>query len=429
MDGNYRAPQAASPLDMSAFKSSSMIKELLASIVLRIGKSRWFMSLMRRFFPILRWPGKDVFFVFRADDVAEVLSRDHVFEVSVTGERVKKVDNGRNFLLGLPDDARCPVQGHASEVEHGYRDYQKLVMHAFRIEDVSQRVVPIAEDHVRGVLDRQTHEIDAIADLVTGVPIAICCEYIGVPIADPVEFSHWTFAISRYLFDPSDGKAFEAVAIEGSQRLNAAIDDAMLRAVPNNPRPTVLERLMASEVPRDKIRVIVSGMIIGFVPTSTMAGAHILEQLLDRPEFLARARQAAEQGDLDLLKRCLFEAMRFDPLDREPLRTCTCDCAIAAGTSRERALKKGDRVIVVTRSAMMDPARVPDPGVFDAARPQSQSMVFGYGLHRCIGAPLAEAQITHTFRALVQKQSLRRSYGPGKQQLGPFATNLNVSYD
>src|SRR5262249_37498045 len=154
--------------------------------------------------------------------------------------------------------------------------------------------------------------------------------------------------------------------------------------------------------------VIVAGMIIGFVPTCTMAGAHMLEQLLDQDEFRERARIAALAGDLESFKRCLFEAMRFHPLDREPLRVCTRDYTLANGTGRAHTVKQGQRVLPLTRSAMMDARRFPQPRVFDPERPQYDSMLFGYGLHRCIGAPLAEVQVVHSFRALLEKPNLRR---------------------
>ena len=64
------------------------------------------------------------------------------------------------------------------------------------------------------------------------------------------------------------------------------------------------------------------GMIDGFVPTNTMACGHILEMLLRKPVFMAHAQAAASADDDALLKRCLFEAMRFKPLNPGPFRSC-----------------------------------------------------------------------------------------------------------
>ena len=80
------------------------------------------------------------------------------------------------------------------------------------------------------------------------------------------------------------------------------------------------------------IRAILIGMIDGFVPTNTMAGGHILEMLLRKPVFMARAQAAASADDDALLKRCLFEAMRFKPLNPGPFRSCAEDYTIASST-------------------------------------------------------------------------------------------------
>jgi cytochrome P450 len=80
---------------------------------------------------------------------------------------------------------------------------------------------------------------------------------------------------------------------------------------------------------------------------------------------------------------------------------------------------------------MFDPRRVPKPKAFDPDRSSSDYMLFGFGLHWCIGARLAEAQITQTFKPLLQREGLRRESGKaGKlQRLGPFPEHLWVRYE
>jgi cytochrome P450 len=178
------------------------------------------------------------------------------------------------------------------------------------------------------------------------------------------------------------------------------------------------------------IRAILSGMITGFVPTNTMAAGHMLEILLRRKDFMEEARSAALAGDDDLLKRVLFEAMRFKPLNPGPFRVCIKDYTIARGTKRAKTIRAGMNVIAGTQSAMFDPRRVKHPRRFDPHRPQSDYMLFGQGLHWCLGAHLAEAQITQTFKALLVKDGLRRaSGGAGRlQRLGPFPAHLAVTF-
>jgi cytochrome P450 len=182
---------------------------------------------------------------------------------------------------------------------------------------------------------------------------------------------------------------------------------------------------------RDVMRAFMMGMITGFVPTNIVSAGHIVETLLDRVDFLVAARDAAASGDDDLLSRCLFEAMRFRPLNPGQWRVCLRDCTLARGTSRERRLSKGTHVLASTQSAMFDPRHVRNPRRFDPLRAASDSLLFGYGLHWCVGRFLADAQITQTLKALVGRTNLRRAKGPAGtlRKLALFPEHLHVEFD
>ncbi len=123
--------------------------------------------------------------------------------------------------------------------------------------------------------------------------------------------------------------------------------------------------------------------------------------------------------------------MRFKPLLREPFRICTEDYTLGEGGAHAKRIKRGTRVLPVTRSAMFDPRHVQRPRAFDPDRPPHHFMLFGHGLHRCIGAAIAEAQITHTFKPLLQQRNLRREGGErGKlSRSGPFPRRLYVQFE
>jgi cytochrome P450 len=150
---------------------------------------------------------------------------------------------------------------------------------------------------------------------------------------------------------------------------------------------TTLARLVAvhrkspESLPKREIRSVLIGMITGFVPTNTMAGGHILEMLLDRPEMLKRAQQAAETGDDDRLMRCLFEALRFADQSRT-LPYLWENYRIAADTPHAAAMQE-PKVLAMTSSAMFDSRRVLRPFKFDPGRPASNYMHFGFGMHWC----------------------------------------------
>jgi cytochrome P450 len=387
----------------------------------------WAFRFLRRFWPILHVPFTTWWLVTRFDDVQEVLAHDKIFEVPF-GPKVKELDGGPNFLLGMTAD-------------DDYWRYQKQVMEAFRLDDVETIVAPQALEFAGEIIEQSSGRLDAVQDFITCVPMMLCESYYGIPITDDikVQFAQWTLAMSTYMFaDPTNKPGYRRVAVAGGERLRPVIDRAIAgaRAAPTG-QDTVLERLLemqargAPGLSDEVLRAFLIGMITGFVPTNTIAAGHMLEMLLRRRDFMAPARAAARAGDDELLQRCLFEVMRFKPLNPGPFRRCTADYTIASGAWYAKRIGRGANLLVSTQSAMFDERRVNNPREFNADRPPSHYMLFGYGLHWCVGAFIATAQITQTLKALLLKDNLRPADGPDGQLrlLGPFPEHLVVEFD
>jgi len=180
-----------------------------------------------------------------------------------------------------------------------------------------------------------------------------------------------------------------------------------------------------------EVRSILIGMIVGFVPTNTMAGGQILERLLCKRDELQQAVRAAAAGDDDLLMRTLFEALRYMPINLGPFRICALDHRLAADSREAATIKKGTKVLAMTSSAMFDSRRVMQPFRFDPSRPATNHMHFGFGMHWCLGAMIARAQITQTFKVLLRGGGIERAGWPrGKLGLwGLFPDRIEVVLD
>jgi cytochrome P450 len=394
----------------------------------------WLFWLLREFWPIPQLWGWA--FVTRYDDVAEVLENDVVFHVPF-GDKIRKLNDhpgaGPNFLLGM-------------QRGNDYWACQRQVMQAFHRDDVAKIVAPLAAKISNKIvadaekINDQTMGLDAIEGLITRVPILICRDYYGLDIwqQEETDFGRWLIAMSLYTFgNPLDNPSYERAAIAAGVRVRKIVNRSIQRAREHSRIPrTVLDRLLAMQRTdrslTDKvIGAYLIGMITGFVPTNTMAAGHMLVMLFRRPKFMAAAKDAALAGDDKRLARCLFEAMRFMPLNPGPFRICAEDYTVAAGTARQTTIKKGTKLLAGTESAMFDNRRVVRPRSFNPDRPQTDYMLFGHGLHWCVGAYIAEAQITQTFKALLVQTQLRPADGRnGKlKKLGPFPWHLSVKYD
>jgi cytochrome P450 len=379
-------------------------------------------AFFRRFFPIATF--RNWAFISRYDDVVDVLKRQDVFMVPF-GPKIEVLNGGPNFLLGMKD-------GKSYEALHS------VVANTFPLSDNQIYVAPIASEEAQALVDRSGGRLDAIEDLVTRVPTRLCERYYGVQVPDEVRFAHITITMSTFMFgDPTDDPVLRQEALKAGDELRPIIDAAIAAARASSGKDTIVARLlMATDakgkpVPDKTVRAILIGMITGFVPTNTMAAGHMVEMLLRRPDMLRAAQAAAHADDDELLKRCLWEAFRFMPLNPGPFRICVEDAVVAPNTPRAKTIKKGTKMLVGTHPAMFDPRRIKHPNRFDPSRPSRDNLTFGYGLHWCIGAPLAEAQITHTLKPLLLQRNLRRASGAAGRMVldGPFPKNLVVEFD
>jgi cytochrome P450 len=380
-------------------------------------------GFLRVFWPIPRLFGWAI--VTRHSDVEEVLGRSDVFKVPFGDEMARLNDGalpGTPFILGIDD-----LQAHDAQL--------KLVMAAFPRLDVAKRItIPARDDAVNIVAAAApTHQIDAIQALVIRIPINICVQYYGVPVTDPTRFSAAAMGVSGHLFGlpPIVRKA----DIDRDADYIRSVVDAAIAGAIDNPggNSTVTEGLAAlikqGDLSPAQARAFLMGMIIGFVPTNTMAGGNILDMLLSRPSFLAAARSAAEAGDDELLAHCLFEALRFRPINPGPFRVCAKDHIIAAGTRRSKRIKAGTKVLASTMSAMFDSDVVENPFHFVPGRSVSGLMNFGFGMHWCVGACIAQAQLTQTTKALLLRPNFARRPGAAGRlkRVGGFPTSMVVT--
>jgi cytochrome P450 len=385
----------------------------------------WWMGFFRRFWPIIRVPFLGLVIVFRDEHVREVLAHNREFPVP-WGRRMVEVTGKKNFVLGMRDGPEYR------------RNYQQLAK-AFRREDVARYVVPQAAKASTDILRGKRH-IDAVRDLIWSVPSQLCEDYYGIEIPDKLRLAEWTVAMSSYLFgSPSENISTSGkdLALTAADCFRNLIRGAIQNTRQGHPRGVVLPRLIKMQesdpqLTDDVLEAHLFGMVTGFIPTDLLAGGNMLDTLLRKGDFMAEARAAVLNDDDDRLWCCLQETLRFRHFNLGPFRICgPGGYTLAAGTRRARHLAPGTPVLASTQSAMFDSRQVARPTCFDPKRAAEDYLIFGYGEHWCLGAFIAIAQITQTFKALLRKPGLRRA--PGRagnlQTITIYPAHLTVEFD
>jgi cytochrome P450 len=117
-----------------------------------------------------------------------------------------------------------------------------------------------------------------------------------------------------------------------------------------------------------------------------------IELLRQRPELAANAAQ---------------ELMRFDSAVQFTTRIALTDIEFHG-----RSIERGQSVTLVLGAGNRDPQRYPEPDRLDITRKAADHLSFGHGIHYCLGASLALAEIEIAVAALVRRFTDLRLAGP-----------------
>jgi cytochrome P450 len=187
---------------------------------------------------------------------------------------------------------------------------------------------------------------------------------------------------------------------------------------------TVIRHLRQNGASKRQVVGQMFGMVLGFIPTNVLAGGNMLETLLRNPGFLERTQMAVDAGDDELLWRCIREALRFRNINPAMWRECPKGYTFSDG---RKIPPHTQRVFISAQTAMFDGARVQRAQVFDPDRPDEDYMIFGVGQHWCIGAYIAKAQLTQTFKVLVDRGLQADNDAVTARFSGIFPMSLEVS--
>jgi hypothetical protein len=146
-----------------------------------------------------------------------------------------------------------------------------------------------------------------------------------------------------------------------------------------------------------------------------------VDALLDRDEAIRLGHEAALEGGPEAVREVVLEALRFQPSAPALERICARETRIAG-----RRVRRGDQVMALVGSAMMDSARVADPRRFVPGRGDEANLHFGDRLHRCIGQHISMAQIGAISSVLLAHESVARA--GSLERTGPYPSRLLVSF-
>ncbi|HSP79912.1 MAG TPA: cytochrome P450, partial [Myxococcaceae bacterium] len=225
------------------------------------------------------------------------------------------------------------------------------------------------------------------------LPVTVIAELLGVPVEDQDRFREWTNTI---MTPPADGD-FTHLMHAGQQFLQYFQDILEQRRAA--PRDDLISALLAAEEqgdrlgPQELLGMMFLLLIAGHETTVNLIGNGTLA-LLRHPEQLERLRARPE-----LIESAVEEMLRYE----SPVECSTSRFTVEDTEFHGQLIPAGEMVVAGLLAANHDPEQFPEPERFDITREPTRHIAFGFGIHFCLGAPLARLEGTIALNALLER--------------------------
>ena len=269
-----------------------------------------------------------------------------------------------------------------------------LVSKAFTprvVESLRTRTQEVVDELLGAAME--VDRVDLVEEFAYPLPVRIICDLLGVPLEDQDRFKVWSGALARGL-DPDFLLSPEVIAAraEGVLQFSQYFFE-LLAERRANPGDDLLSRLVQVE---DGGTVLSEGELLSTCILLLVAGHETTVNLIAGGALaLLRHPDQCEKfrTDPELTRSGVEEMLRYVSPVQLTGRALIEDCEFGGVE-----LAAGDFAMLLLASANRDPAQFEGPDRFDISRNPNNHLGFGFGIHHCLGAPLArmEAQVALT---------------------------------
>ena len=274
-----------------------------------------------------------------------------------------------------------------------------------RLKLIEADIDRIAAELVQGI--ESGSSIDVVKALTTPLPVAVIAQMMGIPREHGDDFKRWSDALTGTLAGASMAEReveigemygyFQSLMDERRAGQGEDLISAVVQAEFEG------ERLEDAEAVGFCMLLLIAGN-----ETTTNLLGNLLNVLADQPKLYEQLVASPE-----LIDRAIEETLRFDGPVQFLRRRLTGDAEFHG-----QKLTAGEVVHVIMGSANRDAEVYERPDEFLLTRDKNHHHTFGFGIHFCIGAPLARLEAKIALQHLLKRFPVMRR-GSGHNERVP----------
>ena len=264
---------------------------------------------------------------------------------------------------------------------------RRLTSRVFHLQSMNA-MRPAAESLVEWLFERigERREIDFIADFAGPLPALVIMAMLGVPREELAKVKRMSDDIALFIGSSRTSPEKYDTA-ESATKEMAVFFLELIHDRKKNPQKDLLSQLVGLEDGGDRLtedELVATCILLLFAGHETTTN-HIANGLLSLLRFPGELQ--ALRADPGLAPRAIEELLRYDGPSGAQVRIVKLEQEM-----RGKRLKPGDRVFLMLNAANRDPETYEQPDRLQLARGGPAHLTFGFGMHICLGFPLARME-------------------------------------
>jgi cytochrome P450 len=336
------------------------------------------------------YDGRQAWMFTRYRDIREVLAHP-----ATSAETLRE-----DFPFLTPQDRVAKLaQSFQRWDDPRHAERRRMLMPYFTIKRISQmrpRVQAMISD-LYAEMAAQGPPLDLVEHLALALPSRVACDLLGVPYSDHLFFE------SRFAVRLDRTSTADQVRRVNDELI--AYVDRVVSSKYGRRNEDLLGRFVNEHVETGDVShtdaVVDANLLLlaGHETTANMIALGTLA-LLENPDQLALI-----QKDKTLVGNAVEELLRYLTISQSMgVRVAKADFEVAG-----HRIAAGDGLIVPVAAANWDGEAFENPHVLDVTRPARHHVTFGFGVHTCLGQPLARMELQEVFSTLFDRfPGLRR---------------------